>query len=185
MNFIINQDSNFEYTFDSIAKELITNYRIKVNDKSFIILELEFYLYTNGHEDKCTHEHKLEGGQWRGHYSGIDITLRTNSGGYGGILIRGIMDELNKNIISGPLRVKNEILSNLGKVTEKSNLFLEKCNNSTLKICKSRRIGIKNYKEEEKKHYIDSFYRYIADYNNKEHKYPDRDWVNKNRKSVM
>ncbi len=57
--------------------------------------------------DNSTYKRKHvnpKSGDWFFHYSGVDIALKNEeTGGYGGILIRGIYDIEKKKFIKGPM----------------------------------------------------------------------------------
>ncbi len=64
--------NNVEKSFDRIAREILNEKVLLVNDTQFILTEIEFYFFQeNEHEDKYTHEHERDGGEWRFHSQGI------------------------------------------------------------------------------------------------------------------
>jgi hypothetical protein len=122
-------------SFDKIAESLFNNYRLKVNESYYRLLDIEFYYYAeDSYKDVYTHKHdeQLKPGKWYFHGSGIDITIG-NEKHHGGILIRAIariseQGDPNKYFIEkeihGPLNVKTEICANLyGAFEEKANVF--------------------------------------------------------------
>jgi len=95
-----------------------------INGKHHKIAEIEFYLKDDNHFDTFTHcdEQQLTCGQWYFHktgngykggsYKGIDITFSKR--GYGGILVRAIMEIESEKYIEGPSLVVDHILSTSG-----------------------------------------------------------------------
>jgi len=93
--------------FKEIAQILFDNYAIQTHNTLFRLTEIEFYWHSSSHQDNSTYKRKHvdpKTGDWFFHYSGVDIALRNeHTGGYGGILIRGIYDINNKRMIKGPM----------------------------------------------------------------------------------
>lgn len=92
--------------FAGIAQKLFDNYAIEARAKIFRIMDIEFYWHSKNHPDKSTYGRKHvdpKTGEWFFHYSGVDIALRNErTGGFGGILIRGLYDLNEERRISGP-----------------------------------------------------------------------------------
>lgn len=92
--------------FKEIAVTLMRNYIIQTHSSKYRMTDLEFYWHSATHPDKSTYNRKHafpEAGQWFIHYSGVDIALKNNTGGFGGILIRGIHD-IDKDLpFNGPM----------------------------------------------------------------------------------
>lgn len=123
MNFTID-DSNIEQSFNTIAKELINENVLVVNDKEFEFTEIEFYFFKKGvHEDVYTNKHKRKAGEWRIHNQGLDITLEGNEEQYGGILIRGLSSE--NTYINGPIKALGFLFESMGSVNNASTLTLK------------------------------------------------------------
>ncbi|RZK57189.1 MAG: hypothetical protein EOO87_03530 [Pedobacter sp.] len=128
-------EENVINSFRNIARTLLSDYKLLVNDKHYRFLDLEFYYYAESDfEDVYAHKHhhQLKNGKWYAHGSGIDITFGDGKN-HGGILVRAI-GEIDKdatkekffikNEIQGPLNVKTEILSELnGVFDEAPNVF--------------------------------------------------------------
>lgn len=96
-----------ENTFPKIAELLLNHFLLIVNEKSYRFTEIEYYWNdSKDHQDKSTyvrnHTGKLQPGQLFFHYSGFDIAL-DNDFGYGGILIRGVLDLSNGHYYKGPM----------------------------------------------------------------------------------
>ncbi|MFD0751292.1 hypothetical protein ACFQZS_14170 [Mucilaginibacter calamicampi] len=103
MDFLnITQES--QQKFKEIAETLFNAYAIKTHDTLYRITEVEFYWYSDSHKDHSTYKRKHvfpNAGQWFFHYSGVDIALKNDTGGYGGILIRGLHD--GEHFVNGPM----------------------------------------------------------------------------------
>ena len=83
---ILNMPKVGIYDFESIAKKLIMNFQIrKVVDSNvqyYYFTDIEFYYFGLNHKDLSVHPHfYTKPGQFRVHYSGVDITLGGNWGG--------------------------------------------------------------------------------------------------------
>jgi len=77
---LLNSPKNGNFNFYSIAENLIQKYQIKKEvDESvqfYDLTDIEFYYYGPNHKDEYVHPHfYTEPGQFRVHYSGVDITL--------------------------------------------------------------------------------------------------------------
>lgn len=135
--------NSFDNKFKVIAELLMSNYQIKsVSEELFNIYEIEFYFFNKNHKDPCVHPHKLKDGQWRVHYSGIDITFNgQNPTSYGGILIRSIGNK--EKTIFGPLRVQTTLLTG-GSINGSDGIKLIKLDkpNSINKLATSTRCGV-------------------------------------------
>ena len=104
--------------FNSLAKILLNKCIIKVGEKNYRMLEIEFYLYSSNHQDLITYPRVDAGGNWFFHQSGVDICFKSyckikdnhfcidESNNFGGILIRSIIEvdkEMNYIADSGPI----------------------------------------------------------------------------------
>jgi len=83
---ILNIPKDGVYDFESIAKKLMRNFQIKKEVEGkvqfYYFTDIEFYYYGPGHEDQSVHPHfYTKPGQFRIHYSGVDITLGVSWGG--------------------------------------------------------------------------------------------------------
>lgn len=115
---------NIELSFKKIAENLLFSSVICINEAEIEITEIEFYYFKEGvNEDKYTHPHKREAGEWRLHNQGIDITFKGNETEDGGILIRGIKH--NDKYINGPLKTLNYIFEIMGKVHTTATIYLK------------------------------------------------------------
>ncbi|MDO9553299.1 hypothetical protein [Rhodonellum sp.] len=96
-----------ESEFANIAQTLFDSYAIQTNKAIYRLIEIEFYWNSPNHIDNSTYKRKHvdpKAGDWLFHYSGVDIALKNEeTGGYGGILIRGIFEINRKTMIKGPM----------------------------------------------------------------------------------
>ena len=126
------KESDINKRFKKIAETLMGNYIIKKGEKKYAFTEIEFYLYTNSHQDYITYPRKTTVGNWWFHPSGVDITFGSSdieisydekgkeivslydNPQFGGILIRGLYNipsHENKEgkYIFGPHNCINEL----------------------------------------------------------------------------
>ena len=175
MNFTID-DSNIEQSFDAIAKELMNEHVIMVNNLEFELTEIEFYYYKTGvHEDIYTHRHLRKAGEWRSHNQGLDITLEGNENQDGGILIRGLKH--NGKCINGPLKSLGLLFANMGSVNNPSTLVLKSKNIGDKQIIKTFR-HIPN-KIQDKAFHLKK-YRYITDLDHLDISVPIKNQISSN-----
>ena len=95
-----------------LAELFFNHYEIVKGNKYYNFLEIEFYFYSNNHQDITTYKRNMPAGQWHTHLSGVDITFESNNEYYGGILIRSIIDN-EGNTINGPLCTLFELFDNI------------------------------------------------------------------------
>lgn len=158
MNFCID-DNNIEQSFDLIAKELLNEHVLRVNDHEFEFTEIEFYYYKEGvHKDMYTHKHLRKAGEWRSHNQGLDITLEGNAEQDGGILIRGLKH--GEKYINGPIKALGLIFESMGSVQNTSSMVLTGKNLGDKHIIKTFR-HIPNKIQDKEYHF--KKYRYITD----------------------
>ena len=153
------QNKTYNEWFQQMANELLKNYELCVNDKTYQIVEIEFYYKNENHHDTFVHCDKMQLNtccQWyfhrqfgksykEGTYKGLDFTFGEEGKAHGGILIRSIVNNTNKNdkIIEGSCNVVNEMLSVCGcstinQLVEKDNFYLDVFDaNSILHVKKS------------------------------------------------
>ena len=152
-------NNKIEESFDRIAKDILTQKALFVNETIFRFTEIEFYYYYKGiHDDEYTHEHSRNAGEWRLHKQGFDITLAGNDISDGGILIRGVL--IDSEYINGPLKTLGAILQTFGKVTENTSLIIKDGEYRSIEIIKTFR-HLPNKIRYEKFH--NKLYRYICD----------------------
>ena len=113
--------------FMYFAEVLMNNFQIEKGDKRYWMNEIEFYLFSDNHQDIITYPRRCKEGMWFFHASGVDITFKssfpnetsetlkqkpflTRGAVFGGILIREIVpiDDL-KNPVPGPMNVCDEL----------------------------------------------------------------------------
>ncbi len=122
-------DVNYEILdsddFTREADILLNQTYLKINDHSYRLVEIEFYLKNIYHPDLYVHSnpeqllknkfyfHRFGNGTYKaGTFKGMDITFGdTDTDTYFGILIRAILDTETDKLIEGPCNVVNHILS--------------------------------------------------------------------------
>lgn len=152
-------NNDIEGSFDRIAKEILTQKALFVNEKVFRFTEIEFYYYYEGiHNDDYTHEHRRKTGEWRSHNQGLDITFEGNDISDGGILIRGVL--VNGKYINGPLLSIRAIFEAFNKVTNITSFVLNDSEKRNVVVIKTfRHLPNKILHEE----FHNRLYRYISD----------------------
>ena len=151
---------NKDELFQEIAKELMCNHIIQKRECQYEIVEIEFYYYSQEHQDVITYPRKMEAGRWFFHPSGVDLTFASkgdirlkdgkigNDACFGGILIRGIQCKSNGEYIFGPLNCVYELWDNFdafGTSEKEEYPILKRCddiNECNLRRCK-RYVNIK------------------------------------------
>lgn len=153
---------NKDELFQEIAKELMYNHIIQKGKYQYEIVEIEFYYYSQEHQDVITYPRKMEAGRWFFHPSGVDLTFASkgdirlkddkliigNDACFGGILIRGIQCKSNGEYIFGPLKCVDELWDNFdafGTSEKEEYPILKRCdgiNECNLRRCK-RYVNIK------------------------------------------
>lgn len=116
----------FDFTIDSflgltnssklteLASCIMNNYCIYNGCYHYRPIEIEFYVYKHGeHEDRHVYPRIKKAKDIFFHYSGMDICFNTseNKDCFGGILIRALEREEDKQFIGGPLVCVNEVLN--------------------------------------------------------------------------
>jgi hypothetical protein len=183
---------SYEEIFGNIAQKLFEEYYLKVGNYKLYLTEIEFYLYSNDHEDQYTHrqEYQKEFG-FHLHltgWGGIDLTFGDKNI-FGGILLRGIKIKRGNDYeyFNGPWIVINAILNMLNSETVENlridaesnsyNTFFDKGNlleTKDILLCKNNahisqevyrapRVGL-SYKEDNNEFLVKN-YRFICDKN--------------------
>ena len=69
-------------SFEKIAKTLFGDYHIQKDTKTYELMEIEFYLYSESHKDIITYPRENDkAGMWFFHMSGVDITFNVGFDG--------------------------------------------------------------------------------------------------------
>ena len=170
------QNLNFETKFLELSDYLMNNFLININNKKFQIIECEIYHLNNYHPDEYTHKNKIQSQfcKWYIHEVGIDLTFG-NPESYSSILVRGIYSLDEDKYFSGPILVRNKLLSNLNSFTEitPNKIVIEKdINIEKSTILSSYRIGLSDKCIDFKKRK----YRFISRLN-VYHKFKDKEKV--------
>ena len=147
---IINQIPNLFY---KIAKMLFERFDIRICDREknkhyYSFAEVEFYYHKKGildrDVDNCVYPRTCEAGKFLWHDTGVDICFKSECDiedyYFGGILIRSLIDNDNKQIIGGPGRCANE-LAFLCRAGETPQLHPKK-NVQQVELCQTIRQGI-------------------------------------------
>ena len=113
----------FEEKFFKMCDTILNKYALRVNDELYEFMELEVYLYCDGHLDPYVHKakdqsipemfyfHKSGNSYKGGTYKGLDITFGfKEKEAYGGILVRSIRKIGETNTIEGPCKTVDKIL---------------------------------------------------------------------------
>lgn len=68
LNIDTTSQESIQFSFENIAKDILLNWQLRVNDALFSFTEIEFYYFHKGiHEDNATHIHDYDQGLWRFH----------------------------------------------------------------------------------------------------------------------
>ena len=116
-----------EKKFKEFAESLMNNFQIEKGDKRYWMTEIEFYVFTDEHQDIITYPRNCPAGMWFFHASGVDISFASKvikehptthkrkpyldkTAVFGGILIREIvLDSKGADPIGGPIKVCDEL----------------------------------------------------------------------------
>lgn len=117
-------ENNLNVRFQEIAETLMGNYVIRKGNKDYVIVEIEFYLYSQNHRDFITYPRNIESGRWFFHQSGVDLSFRSvnienHISCFGGILIRGIYHN-SCGYIFGPQKCVDVLWNDLDAFDGKS-----------------------------------------------------------------
>ena len=173
--------NNYQVVFSEYANKLMNEYCLKVDDKKYNLIEIEFYFYDKeNHPDPYIYcnEKQKECGKFYFHGSGMDITFG-NGKCYGGILIRSIMNEEGQ-YINGSLKLLEELFCD--EIDKLKIELIEKDIGKKNIFC-STRVGLQAHPldyellTKYKKNfipYIFRLYRFIVDYSCPENKCKDK-----------
>ena len=170
----------YQDVFSKYANKLMNEYCLKVDDKKYNLIEIEFYFYDKeNHPDPYIYcnEKQKECGKFYFHGSGMDITFG-NGKCYGGILIRSIMNEEGQ-YINGSLKLLEELFCD--EIDKLKIELIEKDIGKKNIFC-STRVGLQAHpldyelltKYENFIPYIFRLYRFIVDYSCPENKCKDK-----------
>ena len=173
--------NNYQVVFSEYANKLMNEYCLKVDDKKYNLIEIEFYFYDKeNHPDPYIYcnEKQKDCGKFYFHGSGMDITFG-NGKCYGGILIRSIMNEEGQ-YINGSLKLLEELFCD--EIDKLKIELIEKDIGKKNIFC-STRVGLQAHPldyellTKYKKNfipYIFRLYRFIVDYSCPENKCKDK-----------
>lgn len=104
------ENGAYDIWFGEIAELLMNNCMIQKGAILYEIIEIEFYLYTPEHPDVIVYPRVVDAGRWFFHQSGVDLTFKSDSERFGGILIRGIREYVrDSQPILGPMKCVNAL----------------------------------------------------------------------------
>lgn len=113
-------DGKYDEYFAEIANLLMKYCVIKKGDNEYEIVEIEFYLFTPEHQDVITYPRVIDAGMWYFHQSGVDLTFKSDSSRFGGILIKELC-QIGKDskTITGPVNCVNELWDEFSALSPK------------------------------------------------------------------
>lgn len=163
-------------SIENIAKDLITNKVISVNDSKFSIIDIEIYYWHKNHPDEYAKgvEHTRPYGEFEMHRYGVDISLGNNENiGFGGVLIRGLYD-LNE---LKPIKKPDVVRSIFNKLILGSNRF-ELITEKTpwTAVFRSKRLNI-GAADDAKRAFVDAPYKFMAKDVSIFRSYPDKEQI--------
>jgi len=166
-------------SLESIAKELITNTIIVVNESKFSFIDIEVYYWHNNHPDKYAEgvTHSRPFGEFEMHRYGIDLSLGNQENvEFGGVLIRGLWDLQEDRVIKKP-EVVRTIFNNFTLGNNRFELIKEKTPWND--IFRSKRLNL-GEPDEDKTIYFDALYKFMAKDSSLFNNYPDKETIFKN-----
>lgn len=135
-----------EQEFTMIADKLLNNYAIENHESVFRLTEIEFYWNSPNHKDESTYKRNLtdpNNGEWFFHYSGVDIALKNEkTGGYGGILIRGIYSLKEEKVYYGPMVCAMKLFSGTSVFSDSIKTKIIEQPLDRIEVEKKPRIGL-------------------------------------------
>ena len=176
--------NNYQVVFSEYANKLMNEYCLKVDDKKYNLIEIEFYFYDKeNHPDPYIYcnEKQKECGEFYFHGSGMDITFG-NGICYGGILIRSIMNQKGEYINGSLILLKKLFGEEIDNLLPKIKL-IEKEDIEKKDIFCSTRVGLQAHPldyellikyENNFIPYIFRLYRFIVDYSCSKNKCKDK-----------
>ena len=163
------------YSFKRIAQDLIMHKQIRVNDVYYSFVDIEFYYYhKKNHPDSYAKkiQHNRPKGEFEIHRYGVDISLGNQPDDFGGILIRGLYDEMNEQVIPKAQVLKavyNQFVQgdNYFGIVDKTTQWKD--------IFKTKRLNLGKAKNNEEQKFSDARYRFLAKDKRVFKKYPDKE----------
>jgi len=152
--------SSIEKSLIEIADDLIKKRAIKINDNIFSFVDLEVYFWHINHKDGYTMKHDREYGELEAHRYGIDISLGNKKDKeFGGILICGLYDKQNKEVIK-----KSKVQKVLINSLQISNNMIEFVNSENRwdRTFRSVRKNLGEPDSKEKKAFFEIRYKFLA-----------------------
>jgi len=135
-----------ETEFETIADNLLNNCAIQNHESIYRLTDIEFYWTSPKHKDDSTYQRNHvnpKNGHWFFHYSGVDIALKNEEiGGFGGILIRGILSLKENKIYKGPMVCAMKLFSGTSAFCDSIQTRIIEHSFDKQPISKSTRIGL-------------------------------------------
>jgi hypothetical protein len=167
-------------SLERIAKELITNTVLVVNESKFSFIDLEVYYWHENHPDKYAEgvTHSRPFGEFEIHRYGIDLSLGNQEKvEFGGFLIRGLWDFQKHRPVKKPEVVKT-IFNKLTLGSNQFELIQEKT--PWDHIFRSKRLNLGEPNDEDKTNYFDALYKFMAKDATLFKNYPDKETIFRN-----
>ena len=163
--------------FDLVADYLLKKCLLNIDDRIYLLSEIEFYYHSDIHPDPYVHRHpnQLETGLWYFHKVGQDMTFGSE-GSYGGILIRGIAssEKLNEgefpddelDFTDGPVRTFDELFNKELALDAAHSFHVKLSEKSVIpekqKIYSFPRVGLYPQGREHDEEYFFKRYRFLS-----------------------
>lgn len=153
--------------FDRVADQLLRKCLVILDDRTYLLSEIEFYYYSDIHQDPYVHRHpnQLKTGLWYFHNVGQDLTFGRD-GSYGGILIRGITSTDRSHFADGPVKTFEELFNKELAIDDR-HVFRVKFSEEPLipgeqKMYSFPRVGLYPQGREHDEAYFFKRYRYLS-----------------------
>ncbi len=152
--------------FQKMAECLMNDYVICKGNELYRMMEIEFYWHDENHQDKSVYKRNHIDplhGAWFFHFSGVDIALKNSSGGYGGVLIRSILNisDSELKVHKGPMVCAMILFSGIDAFNSTKLMpYITKHSMPAFTLKSTKRVGLgKNAEEGGFRH---AEYRFVA-----------------------
>lgn len=153
-------ESTIVESIDYLAKDLILNRAIKVNESIFSIIDVEVYFWHEKHKDEYARgvDHFKPFGEFEAHRYGIDLFLGNKAEiEFGGVLICGLIDTQSQIVIekSSVIRtIFNQL--NIGG----NSISIISHSNIANSLFRTKRLNL-GKSDNDKKKFVDAKYKYL------------------------
>lgn len=159
-----------------IANDLIFNNLIVINDALYSFIDIEVYYWHKLHPDDYARgvKHSRPLGEFEMHRYGIDLSLGNQENvDFGGILIRGLYDVRNKQVITKP-----EVVRTLFNqfIQGKNRFELIQKKSGWEGVFRSKRLNLGEISDG-KEEYFNSLYKFLAREKELFASYPDKEAI--------